>query len=66
MKKVSFEESKNKIHFVDSHCECRIRYWEFVAVDRMRFDRKIENWKRIISPVLNLKHRLNVFNNRFK
>lgn len=63
MKRVSFDEDKNTTYVVDAYDECRMRYWENIAIDRMRFDRRIKSVKKIIEPVLNFKHRLNVFSN---
>lgn len=66
VKRVSFNELKNEVYHIDSHHDCRSKFWEFVAVDRVRFHDRIINVSCIINPVLDHNHRYKVYMQRFK
>lgn len=70
MKKVTFNTENNKTYFMVTwnfaYQSSRKRYWEFLSIDRMRFNRRVEKISNIISPILENNHRCNIFNDRFK
>lgn len=69
MKKVTFNEKLNKVHFLVTwnfaYNSSRKGPWIFVAIDRGRFQRRIEELSKIITPILDNNHRCNVYNERF-
>lgn len=69
MKSVEFNENFNKVHHIIvwefAHRKARETYWEFFAVDRLRFQRRIHRAAEVLDKILDLKHRQTVFNNRF-
>lgn len=70
MKKVTFNEKNNQVHHLVTwsyaYKSSRKKYWEFFAVDRLRFHRRIEEASNILGPILDTNHRCKIFNERFK
>lgn len=68
-KKVTFNLRDNKIHLMVvwnyAYKLSRKKYWEILALDRVRFHRKIEEISNIINSILDSSHRYNVYNDRF-
>lgn len=68
-KKVVFNERDNKVHYIVAwsyaYNSARKKYWEYFVIDRIHFRRRVENMSFIISPILENKHRAEVYNNRF-
>lgn len=62
-KKVWFPANKadlaHVIYFKDSkHArDYRKTFWEFVAIDRMRFNERIKKTSAVLTPILSLSHR---------
>lgn len=69
MKKVTFNIENNKVYFMVTwnfaYKSSRERYWEILAIDRMRFARRIEEISNVINPILDSSHRCNVYNDRY-
>ncbi|KAK5646712.1 hypothetical protein RI129_005176 [Pyrocoelia pectoralis] len=67
MKKVTFDESQNRVYIMVvwpfAYEEARKGPWETIALDRYRFSRKIEEFNRLLSPVLQEKHRAKIYRN---
>ncbi|KAK5650729.1 hypothetical protein RI129_001758 [Pyrocoelia pectoralis] len=63
-------ESHNKVYIMVAwsfaYDKARKGPWHTVALDRFRFHRKIEQFGRILSPVLEKNHRAEVYRNRFQ
>lgn len=61
MKRVTFNENMNTIHHIVAwnfaHRHARNVYWEYVAIDRMRFQRRIRESANIIDQILDVTHR---------
>lgn len=69
MKKVTFRDSCNETYTLVTwnfaYRASRKQYWEFFAVDRMRFQRRINHLSTIINPILDKEHRCRIYNERF-
>lgn len=66
MKRVTIDESRNRIYHITADDDCRNTYWEFVALDRVRFQKRIQDTAAIINSILNHNHRCKVFKERFE
>jgi Phosphatase-1 catalytic subunit binding region len=68
--KVRFCEGRNEIHpmikWTSAYRMARKKYWEFFAIDRVRFYHRIQETAEIINPVLDCNHRLRIYIERFK
>lgn len=68
-KKVTFDETKNKVYHMialaDDYKQARKGEWECAARDRVRFERRISMLDNVISKVLDPKHRLCIYHERF-
>lgn len=68
-KKVTFSQ-KPSIHYMVTwtfaHKECRKKWWENVALDRIRFEHRIDQLSFILEPVLKNNHRCKIYEERFK
>ena len=64
-KKVSFDESKNTIHYMYvwtyAYRSCRQRYWELFYLDNLRFRDRIKRIKPKLDEILSVEHREKVF-----
>lgn len=60
--KVSFASGSTLVreHSLDDAEEVRKGQWEEMAVDRLRFERRIEETAAILKPILNCNHRAKV------
>lgn len=69
MKNITFNESENKIYpMVVWSFACknaRKNNWETIALDRWRFQRRIDEFGKIINPILNSTHRCYINKDRF-
>ena len=69
MLKVNFNLNENKICYlrdnIDVKCY-RKPYWQLIALDRCRFKRRIEIMSDILNPILNVDHRMYIYNKYFK
>ena len=45
-KKVTFSH-RVEVHFIPKQDDCRERYWEHVAIDRLRFKRRVYQFEQI-------------------
>jgi Phosphatase-1 catalytic subunit binding region len=67
MKNVTFNESQNRVYVLDDdYGDYRKMYWEFIALDRMRFQKHIEEIGVVINSVLTYVHRCKIFKERFE
>lgn len=69
MKKVSFSECDiihNMYTWRFAYHTSRKRFWEYFAIDRERFRRRIELFENISKPFFDCKFRNTVYENRFK
>lgn len=70
MKSVSFNENKNKVYVLITwkfaYNSARKKYWEFYAIDRIRFRRRIQLISQIVNPVLDQVHRYKIYKERFE
>lgn len=67
-KKVCFSDNIEVRHIYVwkfAHKEARKRYWEFVALDSLRFKHRIMKTDLILSKILESEHRNNIFVSRF-
>lgn len=68
-KKVTFNEERNQIHHLITwsyaYNSSRKKYWQFLAVDRFRFQRRIEETSKFLDSVLDKNHRCKIFKERF-
>lgn len=68
-KKVWFDDSKNKMYYLRTwnyaYGQARKGLWELEAIDRMRFQRRIDNVHTVLRNVLTAEHRLQVYMQRF-
>ncbi len=55
MKCVTFNE-KTQIKYMHvwqyAYKKCRLRYWEIVAIDRCRFERRIRNFEKMYVKIM--------------
>lgn len=69
MKKVTFNEQYNKTYKLYTwdyaYKSARKKFWEFFAIDRMRFKNRINVTACVINPILNCEHRYKVYLERF-
>lgn len=69
MKKVHFAE-EDRIYVIGAwkfaYNSCRKKYWEYFAIDRIRFIKRINNTSIIIEPILKKEHRDYIYEMRFK
>lgn len=69
MKKVTFNENKNKIHqtfvWTFAYRQARKSNFQQLALDRHRFQRRIRKMEFIIGMVLECSHRDNIYRERF-
>lgn len=70
MRRVKFDETKNKIHIMTlwpfAYRNARKVYWELMVLDRIRFQRRIEQVGKIICHIFDYNHRCNIFKERFE
>lgn len=69
MKKVTFSPHiivHQMVTWKFAYKTSRVKYWEQIATDRMRFQRRINELAHIIEPILNCNYRLKVYNERIK
>lgn len=68
-KKVWFDDSRNKIYNLRTwsyaYGQARKGVWELEAIDRIRFQRRIDNAHAVLRDILNAEHRLRVYRERF-
>lgn len=69
MKQVTFNDGKNKIYKIITwkfaYNSARKKYWEFFAIDRIHFQRRIIETQEVINPILDRNHRHKIFTERF-
>lgn len=69
MKKVSFNEKLNQIYILRkwnfAFKQARMMYWEYEAIDRIRFQRRVKEISNILNPILDVNHRCVIYNKRF-
>jgi Phosphatase-1 catalytic subunit binding region. len=67
-KKVTFSGNKDQLYLMltwrYAYHASRKKYWEIVAVDRHRFERKIADLAIILNPILDVNHRRKIFTER--
>lgn len=69
MKKVSFAvnpEVKKMFIWTFAHKNSRKKYWEYLAIDRERFRRRIMETEVVIAPILAKEFRNKMYYSRFK
>lgn len=70
LKKVSFNEKENKVKIMVTwklaYEMARKKYWEFIALDRIRFKHRIEKLAVVLNPILRCEHRKNIYSERFE
>lgn len=68
-KKVWFDDSKNKTYYLRkwnyAYGQARKGLWELEAIDRMRFQRRIDSVHAVLQNILNAEHRMQVYMQRF-
>lgn len=68
-KQVTFSQ-KPTIHYMVTwkfaYKECRKKWWENVAIDRIRFERRISQLSSILEPIFENMHRCKIYKERFK
>lgn len=68
-KKVHFAEGERIQRMVAwkfAYNSCRKKYWEYFAIDRIRFKKRIEITSMILMPILNKTHRDYIYKRRFQ
>lgn len=70
MKKVTFNENKNKVKVMVTWRLAaklaRKKFWEFFAIDRIRFKTRVEKIGVVIEPILDYNHRKKIYGERFQ
>lgn len=68
-KKVRFDDSRNKIHTLRTwsyaYRQARKGLWEREAIDRIRFQHRIDNVHIVLRDILVAEHRLQIYLERF-
>ena len=67
--KVNFNLNNNRICYLYDNIDVkryRKPYWTLMALDRCRFKRRIELTSLVLNPVLNVDHRMYIYNKYFK
>lgn len=68
-RKVTFNENMNQVHLMIAwkfaYSTARKTYWEYLAVDRYRFELRIKAASVVISPILDPQHRCKIYKQRF-
>lgn len=55
MKRISIDTAVVVFYYVDLDHERGCKYWETIAMDRFRFERRIKEMEKILLPVLKKK-----------
>ena len=66
--KVNFNLNNNRICYLHDNIDVkryRKPYWQLMALDRCRFKRRIELTSIVLNPVLNVDHRMYIYNKYF-
>lgn len=69
MKKVTFNEDKNRIHIMVAwnfaYRKSRENIYGAMVLDRLRFKRRIQETELLLNNILNYNHRCEVYESRF-